>query len=187
MKKLLLIDCYDSFTDILAQTLKSTGLCHVEICAYDALDPLQFSLYDGIVLSPGPGLPFEYPQIFSALHQLKSMPVLGICMGHQIIGLACGGRLQQLSQVDHGQKKHLKQLTADVLFNDVTQNTAIGLYHSWVLKDLPSQLKLLACSEDENVMMIRHNNFPWVGFQFHPESYISKQGHILLRNWIISI
>ena len=187
MKNLLLIDCYDSFTDILAQTLENTGLCKVEICPYDAMDPLQFPFYDGFVLSPGPGLPYEYPQIFSALQQLKVNSVLGICMGHQIIGLACGGKLQQLSQVDHGQKKHLKQVNADILFNGVSQNTAIGLYHSWVLKDLPSQLKLLGCSEDNNVMMIRHERYSWVGFQFHPESYMSNQGHILLRNWIMSI
>jgi len=187
MKNLLLIDCYDSFTDILAQTIESSGLCKVIICPYDAIDFMQFPFYDGFVISPGPGLPYEYPEIFSALLLLKHKPVLGICMGHQIIGLACGAKLYQLLHVDHGQKKHLKQLVADGLFNDVLQNTAIGLYHSWVLKNLPSQLKLLACSEDDNVMMIRHESYPWVGFQFHPESYISKQGYILLRNWIMSV
>jgi anthranilate synthase/aminodeoxychorismate synthase-like glutamine amidotransferase len=184
LKNLLLIDCYDSFTDILAQTLENTGVCRVEICPYDALNPLQFPFYDAFVLSPGPGLPYEYPQIFAALQQLKDRPVLGICMGHQILGLACGGRLQHLSRVNHGQTKHLKQLQKDVLFKDISQNTAIGLYHSWVLKDLPTQLSVLACSEDNNVMMIRHENYPWVGFQFHPESYMTNEGVNLLSNWI---
>ncbi len=187
MKKVLLIDCYDSFTDILAQSLKMTGLCEVDIIQHDMCRFEDAYLYDAIVLSPGPGLPYEYPKIFSLLQSLKSKAVLGVCMGHQIIGLACGGRLKHLSMVHHGQTKQLRQFQDDILFRKVADGIAIGLYHSWVLTDLPAQLNVLAKSEDNNIMMIRHEIYPWVGFQFHPESYITEQGGSLLRNWVLSI
>lgn len=187
MKKVLLIDCYDSFTDILAQSLKMSGLCEVDIRPHDKCKLEDTYLYDAIVLSPGPGLPFEYPNIFRLLQFLKQKAVLGVCMGHQIVGLACGARLKHLDMVHHGQTKELRQLQEDDLFRDVDNGSAIGLYHSWVLTDMPSQLTILAMSEDNNVMMIRHESYPWVGFQFHPESYISEQGRNLLRNWVLSI
>ncbi len=184
MKKLLLIDCYDSFTDILAQSLESTGLCRVEICPYDEIDSLQFPFFDAFVLSPGPGLPYEYPQIFSALQALKARPVLGICMGHQIIGLACGGELMHLEAVVHGQMKNLQILGNDKVFDGIVDETPVGLYHSWVLHKLPPQLKILAMSSEQEIMAIRHEMFPWVGFQFHPESYMTEDGVKMLMNWL---
>lgn len=102
MKKLLLIDCYDSYTDILAQTIQSAGKCLVHIVKWDKLQSVKPDMYDAFILSPGPGLPHEYPAIFRMLDLLKTKPVLGICMGHQILGLKCGASLSHMGTVCHG-------------------------------------------------------------------------------------
>ncbi|MEA1874250.1 MAG: gamma-glutamyl-gamma-aminobutyrate hydrolase family protein [Bacteroidota bacterium] len=184
MKNLLLIDCYDSFTDILAQTIENSGLCNVEICPYDAISPKHFLFYDGFVLSPGPGLPYEYSQIFLALQRLKHKPVLGICMGHQIIGLASGARLRHLGNVVHGQMTNLQFPVEDTIFSGIKHNEAVGLYHSWVLDKLPSQLLPIALSSDAKIMAIRHKVYPWIGLQFHPESYMTSGGKTIINNWL---
>jgi anthranilate synthase/aminodeoxychorismate synthase-like glutamine amidotransferase len=184
MKKLLLVDCYDSFTHKLSQTLKETGLCSVKIIPWDILSFSELNDYDAVVLSPGPGLPQEYKFIFKLLNELKKKKVLGVCLGHQIIGLACGASLKHLDEVVHGECSKLEIIMDSNIFNSIENGSRVGLYHSWVLHGLPDVLKKVAVSETGNIMLIEHTEYPWTGMQFHPESYMTTDGKQMLRNWL---
>ncbi|MFO7879078.1 MAG: aminodeoxychorismate/anthranilate synthase component II [Bacteroidales bacterium] len=187
MKNCLLIDCYDSFTHKLAQSLEQTGLCRVTVLPHDKISTADMALYDCFVLSPGPGLPHEYPGIFVLMSVLREKPVLGVCMGHQLMALYCGGSLAHLPDVVHGQKRRITFPVDDVLFADLPAGTTIGLYHSWHISRLPQQFSLLASSDENIVMAISHETYPWTGLQFHPESYMSSHGVQILANWIRSV
>ncbi|MDA3818901.1 MAG: aminodeoxychorismate/anthranilate synthase component II [Candidatus Delongbacteria bacterium] len=187
MKNCLLIDCYDSFSYKLAQTVRQTGMCDVDVMTYDDVEPLVSRLYDAIVISPGPGLPYEYPKLFRMLSELKRKPVLGVCLGHQMMALYCGGQLAHLPEVVHGQKKALIACNDDVLFKGVSTNIEVGLYHSWVIESVPSQIHITAKTEEGVIMAYRHETYPWTGVQFHPESYMTKDGIKMLSNWINSV
>jgi anthranilate synthase/aminodeoxychorismate synthase-like glutamine amidotransferase len=186
MKKLLLIDCLDSFTDILAQSLENTGLCKVDVRLYNHVSICEFGLYDAFILSPGPGSAYDYPQIFQFLAHLTSRPVLGVCLGHQIMGLACGAGLRHLGSVAHGQVQTLHIVNDSSLLKAVPNKTQIGLYYSWELIHLPQQMQLVAENSAHSPMIIQHRNYPWTGVQFHPESYMTVEGAILLKNWLKS-
>ena len=185
MKKLLLIDCYDSYTDILAQSLEDTGLCSVEICAWDKVNKDCFNEYDAFVLSPGPGLPEEYPDIFEYLKLLTDKHVLGVCMGHQIMALSQGGKLVHLGEVVHGKSVKVYQRSNTSLYSGVPDGFSVGLYHSWVIENLPLSFELIGISENDRIMIIQHKEYNWTGFQFHPESYITVYGRRLLANWLM--
>ena len=107
-------------------------------------------------------------------------------MGHQILGVKCGAELRHLGSVFHGQVAQLKKNgDFDILYG-VEDGASLGLYHSWVLENVPPQIKVLAVSEQDRVMIIQHESYPWTGFQFHPESYMTDQGKQLLSNWLQS-
>ena len=145
---------------------------------------------DCVVLSPGPGLPHEYPALFRFLAKLHDKPVLGICMGHQIMALYCGARLSHLPHVMHGQKQSLIIKHEDAMFDGLSGKNAalsIGLYHSWYVTGLPQQLRLLAENQDGIAMAIRHKVYPWHSLQFHPESYMTEHGLRMLKNWLESL
>ncbi len=186
MKNCLLIDCYDSFSFKLAQTVRQSGLCKVDVISYGNITPLVLRGYDAIIISPGPGLPYEYPGLFRMLSELKSKPVLGVCLGHQVMAVYCGGQLAHLPDVVHGQKKSLSIIDNDALFKGSNDEYHVGLYHSWVIESVPSQIRITAKSHDGFIMAYRHEVYPWSGVQFHPESYMTIKGQNILSNWINS-
>lgn len=187
MKNCLLIDCNDSFSYKLAQTVRQTGLCEVDVIEYGHDIIHACRLYDAVIISPGPGLPNEYSHLFRLLKSIKNKPLLGVCLGHQLMAIYCGGQLGHLPQVMHGQKKSLDVCNDDALFAGVPGQCQVGLYHSWVIEAVPQQLIVTARSDDGFIMACRHETYPWTSVQFHPESFMTKDGTKIIQNWISGV
>ncbi len=186
--KILLLDNYDSFTYNLAQLVHKTGLCSFEVIKNDSILIEQVEEYDKILLSPGPGLPKDFPMMQEIIQQYKnSKPILGICLGHQAIAETFGARLRNLSSVLHGVRTRASILDEDdYLFGELPEDIDVGLYHSWVVdnENLPVCLKITALSSDGLIMAISHREFDVKGIQFHPESIITPLGEKIIVNWL---
>ncbi|HAK44346.1 MAG TPA: anthranilate synthase component II [Spirochaeta sp.] len=185
----VIIDFNDSFTYNIFELLRTTGCRDISIQPISSLDVQQFEIPDRIILSPGPGLPDEYPEAFRLLDRLlnlsKPVPVLGICLGHQLICSYFGAGLYNLDSVVHGQPCLISKKADDSLFHGMPESFTVGLYHSWaVVKPLPQTLRITAESKNGIIMAAAHENLPVWGIQFHPESFISEYGEQLLTNFI---
>jgi anthranilate synthase/aminodeoxychorismate synthase-like glutamine amidotransferase len=159
----------------------------VVIVNYNDFIPEMTDEFAQIVISPGPGHPDEYPKIFQLLEQFKSTKkILGICLGHQIIGLHFGAELKQIENIIHGKQSQNKLISNSPIYNNMPDNCQIGRYHSWVLDKsrIPNDLEILSMAEDNQVMSIKHKQFNIIGVQFHPESFITQCGSQLLNNWL---
>lgn len=188
--KILLIDHNDSFTFNLVQMFEEMPGVQVNVLNVQDAAPKNISKYDGIVLSPGPGLPEHYSairEILEKYHTLK--PILGICLGLQHIVMFFGGSLINLTQVQHGKQVPLKIIDNDILFNNVRQPVLVGLYHSWAADKTNFPCSLIITSENENgtVMSLKHNTHAISAVQFHPESYMTPDGKEMLQNWVMKI
>lgn len=194
--KILLIDNNDSFTfnivEMLRQIAKSTSIedkININICPVYEFTLSDAADADKVIISPGPGLPEDYPALFDMLKEFaERKSILGICMGHQVICRYFGGRLFNLPQVVHGQPKQIQRIhPTSVLFHGI-QTMKAGLYHSWaVVKDsLPEELKVVAISDDDVVMAVEHTNFDIQSVQFHPESYMTENGKQIFANFLLS-
>ncbi len=189
LKKLLILDNYDSFTYNLAQLVEQHGEWHFDVRKNDEIGLEEVESYDKILLSPGPGLPSQagiMPQLIE--HYKHSKPILGVCLGHHAIAEAFGGSLYNFKQAVHGIQREMKVLKEDDLFKDVPKKTKIGLYHSWAvsLDNFPKELEQLAFSEKEVLMAIRHREYDIKGVQFHPESIMTPEGKRMIWNWLES-
>ncbi len=182
----LLIDNYDSFTFNLAQYLGELGAPPlVKRNDEITLDQVAELKPDRIVISPGPGRP-EDAGISVALIQRfgPTVPLLGVCLGHQGIGIAFGGEVVRASQLMHG-KLSTVQHDGKGVFRGVTQPFTAGRYHSLVVAEpLPDALEAAARTDDGTIMGVRHRTFPVHGVQFHPESVLTGEGRHLLRNFL---
>ena len=152
---------------------------------------LVLSKYDGIVLSPGAGIPTEYSIMQSVLSSGTTTPILGICLGLQAIAEEGGAKLMALPHPLHGHQSHLV-ISADnhFVFNNIPQHNLIGRYHSWTVAPqsiASSQIQVIAYDEDGNIQAIQHKLFPWVGLQFHPESIITSNGKEIIKNWLSAL
>lgn len=185
MSKILLIDNFDSFTHILRESLLVAGANEVEVVAANQVASVNFAEYSKVVISPGPGTPDEnnLPELILSIAPQKS--ILGVCLGMQAIVTAYGGRVVNLQQVFHGEKR-MVETKSSILFHDISSQTEVGLYHSWAaeIDSLPEKLCATAISEDGILMAIEHKSLPIFGVQFHPESYLTKDGLQILKNWI---
>lgn len=185
--RILIIDNYDSFTFNLKHDLERVEGVDVDVVRNDELDFHQFESYDRIVLSPGPGLPNEAGQLMDALEHLKKIdiPVLGVCLGLQAMVENSGGEIYNLGTVRHGVSFPAKADVDDNLYRGLKSEQRFGLYHSWAaLKPLSKEWKITAESEEGIIMSIRHTSLPWVAVQYHPESVLSPNGRLILKNWI---
>jgi len=186
--KILLLDNHDSFTYNLAGLLRNHHKVTFNIVLPEDLVMEEVQSYDKILLSPGPGVPDENPAMFGLLERYHmTKPILGICLGHQAIGLFFGARLVNLDQVIHGQQRKLSFLKPDhYIFRGIENKTVAGLYHSWVIgkEGFPEAMEILAISEDGLIQAIAHKNYDICGFQFHPESIITPRGQRMIDNWI---
>lgn len=185
--RILIIDNYDSFTFNLKHDLERVEGVHAEVLRNDELKGVTFSQYDRIVLSPGPGLPHESGQLLDTLAQIKSLkiPVLGVCLGLQAMVVMEGGELYNLGTVRHGVAYPSNVDTSDNLYAHLESNQLFGLYHSWAAKGpLNESWKVTAESEEGIIMSIRHSELPWVGVQYHPESVLTDNGRVILKNWL---
>jgi len=188
--RILLLDNYDSFTWNLQHYLVRAG-AQVDVHRNDAIQPMATTGYDGIVLSPGPGLPAEAGQLMNLITvaAAQRIPVLGVCLGMQAIAESFGAMLRNLPEVLHGQQTALTTFEPEGLFAGVTRPTPIGHYHSWVVdeEDWPAVLQVTARNESGLPMALRHSTLPIVGIQFHPESVLTPEGDRMLRNWLESV
>ena len=183
---LLLLDNYDSFTFNLAQYLGELGAPPVvkrndEI----SLDEIGTMQPDHIVISPGPGRPEEAGISVELIKRFgPTVPVLGVCLGHQSIGVAFGGQVVRAAQLMHGKTSSIQHDGRGV-FRGVQQPFVAGRYHSLVVAEpLPDSLEMAARTEDGTIMGVRHRTFPVHGVQFHPESVLTGEGRQLLRNFL---
>jgi anthranilate synthase component 2 len=189
---ILMIDNYDSFTYNLVQYLGELG-AEVEVRRNDALSVADVAALQpkGVVISPGPCTPNEAGISVELIKQLGGkLPILGVCLGHQAIGQAFGGRIVHAGQVMHGKVSRIRH-TGKGVFRGLPDGFEATRYHSLVIaKDLvPDCLEVTAWTEDdrggvEEIMGVRHKSLPIEGVQFHPESILTQHGHDLLRNFL---
>jgi anthranilate synthase/aminodeoxychorismate synthase-like glutamine amidotransferase len=183
---ILLIDNYDSFTFNLAQYLGELGAPPLvrrndEI----TLDEIGELKPDRIVISPGPGRPEQAGISVDLIKRFgPTIPLLGVCLGHQSIGIAFGGQVVRARELMHG-KVSAVQHDGRGVFHGVTQPFTAGRYHSLVVAEpLPAELEASAHTDDGTIMGVRHRSYPVHGVQFHPESVLTGEGHRLLRNFL---
>ncbi|MGB1848462.1 MAG: anthranilate synthase component II [Pseudohongiellaceae bacterium] len=189
---LLMIDNYDSFTYNVVQFLGELG-ADVQVYRNDAitLDEIEAMAPDQIVLSPGPCTPDQAGISLAVVERFAGKtPILGICLGHQSIGQAFGGRIIRAGQVMHGKLSPIHHQAAGV-FRGLSNPLMATRYHSLVIDKatLPDSLEITAWTEDENgnleeIMAVRHKSLAVEGVQFHPESIMSEHGHQLLENFL---
>jgi len=186
--KLLVLDNYDSFTYNLVQYVQEISGKKVAVFRNDAIPIEEVDAFDSILLSPGPGLPSEagiMPELIKKYAHSKA--ILGVCLGHQAIGEAFGGRLHNLSTVFHGIETPIEIVSDDgMLFEGVPKTFTAGRYHSWVVDraGLPDCLQITAADEQGRIMAMRHKFYNLRGLQFHPESVMTNCGKRILQNWL---
>ena len=188
MKKILVIDNYDSFTYNLVHYLQDLD-CAVTVKRNDQLSLDEVEPFDKIVLSPGPGIPDEaglLKSIIKAYAPTKS--ILGVCLGQQAIGEVFGGTLINLDTVFHGVATQVEICVNDeTLFENMDKIIDVGRYHSWVVSPkLPEELEATSFDENGQVMSLRHKIYDVKGVQFHPESVLTPNGKQMLENWLKS-
>ena len=187
MKKMVLIDNYDSFTYNLVHYLEELN-CDVVVLRNDEFEIEELQSFDAIILSPGPGIPSESGLLLEVIKTYASTKkILGICLGHQAIGEVFGATLVNLDTVFHGVSTTITITdTTETLFSNLPQQIEVGRYHSWVINpaNFPETLEVTSVSENGEIMSIRHKNFNVKGVQFHPESILTPSGKTILANWI---
>lgn len=188
MKNVLVVDCHDSFVYNLVQLLRESSACKYEVVSIDAIDFAALNRYSHVLLSPGPGLPADFPNFHKIIHATASTHViLGVCLGMQAIAEYFGCHLQQLKHPQHGHTSTLNRLDAhNPLLYNLSPHCTIGHYHSWVVngESIARPLIITAKDDAEHVMAIRHQSLPIFGVQFHPESIITHEGSKIIKNWL---
>jgi len=184
---LLMIDNYDSFTYNLVQYFGELGE-EVQVVRNDAIDLAGIAALapERIVISPGPCTPNEAGISVPLIREFAGkLPILGVCLGHQAIGEAFGGRIVHAGRVMHGKTSEIRHRAKGV-FAGLPSPFRATRYHSLVIEraSLPACLEITAESEDGEIMGVRHRQFALEGVQFHPESILSEHGHALLKNFL---
>lgn len=184
---ILLIDNYDSFTYNLYQYISELGV-KVFVARNDkiTLDEIHTKKPDAIVISPGPKTPHEAgisEDVIKEFH--KTIPILGVCLGHQAIGEVFGGIIAKAPVPMHGKTSQIIH-NGKSIFNSMSIPFRATRYHSLVVSnnDFPKQLEVIAWTADNIVMGLKHKDYPTVGVQFHPESVMTEDGKTLLQNFI---
>jgi anthranilate synthase component 2 len=191
---LLMIDNYDSFTYNLVQYLQTLG-AEVRVVRNDAMSVAEIEKLapERIVISPGPCTPNEAGVSLQLIERMgQRTPILGVCLGHQGIGQAYGGEVVRARRIMHGKTSRIRHEGRGV-FADLPDGYEATRYHSLVVEraSLPAALEITAWTEDEDgafdeIMGLRHREFPVEGVQFHPESILTEHGHALLKNFLES-
>ena len=187
MKKILVIDNYDSFVYNLVHYLEDLG-CDVTVKRNDQLALADAQPFDRILLSPGPGIPDEAGKLKEIISQYaKTKSILGVCLGQQAIAEVFGGKIINLDQVYHGVATSVSLTVEDeYIFKGLENTFEVGRYHSWVVANegLPACLEPTSFDEQGYIMSLRHKEFNVRGVQFHPESVLTPDGKKILENWI---
>jgi anthranilate synthase component 2 len=192
--KLLMIDNYDSFTYNIVQYFGELG-AQVEVFRNDeiTLDEIEVRLQAGqldrLVVSPGPCSPAEAGISVAAIqHFAGKLPILGVCLGHQSIGAAFGGKIVRAQQLMHG-KTSVITTTQEGVFTGLPKQFTVNRYHSLAIErdSCPDCLKVTAWTDDGEIMGVKHKTLDIEGVQFHPESILTEHGHAMLRNFLVRV
>ena len=192
--KLLMIDNYDSFTYNIVQYFGELG-AQVEVFRNDeiTLDEIEVRLQAGqldrLVVSPGPCSPAEAGISVAAIqHFAGKLPILGVCLGHQSIGAAFGGKIVRAQQLMHG-KTSVITTTQEGVFTGLPKQFTVNRYHSLAIEraSCPDCLKVTAWTDDGETMGVKHKTLDIEGVQFHPESILTEHGHAMLRNFLVRV
>ncbi|MDP4262647.1 MAG: aminodeoxychorismate/anthranilate synthase component II [Bacteroidota bacterium] len=203
--KILVFDNYDSFTYNLVHLVEKILHQQVEVHRNDQIPLEKVKQYDKIILSPGPGIPEEAGLLLPLIKEYaSSKSILGVCLGHQAIGEAFGGKLVNLSTVYHGVATPVRIVSSERsvvskihspltthhsrsrLFDGLPETIEAGRYHSWIVSDenFPDELEVTARDDNNYVMGLQHKKYDVQGVQFHPESVLTPVGEKILRNWL---
>jgi para-aminobenzoate synthetase component 2 len=190
MRRIVVIDNYDSFTYNLVQYLETIG-ASCDVVLNDACDVASIAARrpHGILISPGPCTPDEAGISLATIHQLAtSVPILGVCLGHQAIGQAFGGRVVRADRLMHGKTSPVLH-DGKGIFSGLSNPFTATRYHSLLVErsTLPDALEVSAWTVEGEIMGLRHRHLPVEGVQFHPESILTDEGMRLLENWVASI
>jgi anthranilate synthase/aminodeoxychorismate synthase-like glutamine amidotransferase len=183
----LVVDCYDSFTYNLVQQAGALGADPIVVRSDTPIARLQEMDCDRIILSPGPGRPEQAGVCIDLLRTMgRNIPTLGVCLGHQAICVAFGGKVVRAPRPMHGKVSHIRH-DGSGIFSGVPNPFTATRYHSLIADpaSLPPDLLIIAESlDDGHVMGVRHRSFPIVGIQFHPESILSPDGNRIIANFL---
>ena len=185
--KILVIDNYDSFTYNLVQLL-GKEVSSIVVKRNDKITVKEIAKLnpDKILISPGPGKPQDSNVSLACIKEYGSkLPILGVCLGHQAIGIAFGGRVIKASELMHGKTSQINHDDKTV-FKNIPQKFKATRYHSLIIDHdtFPDELEISARTDDNVIMGIRHKSYPLEGIQFHPESILTEAGKNIITNWI---
>jgi para-aminobenzoate synthetase component 2 len=186
MTKILVVDNYDSFVFNLVQYLQQLG-AEVVVKRNDEVNAESINGFDGVLLSPGPGTPEDAGACIEIVNAAieKKKPLLGVCLGHQAIGAALGGKVSRAPELLHGKTSQVQHKNEGV-FKDLKSPFRATRYHSLAIEtpSVPEDLLVTATTESGVIMGVKHKSAPIEGVQFHPESVLTEGGHRLLANWL---
>ena len=186
MTKILVVDNYDSFVFNIVQYLQQLG-AEVVVKRNDEVNADSINEFDGVLLSPGPGTPEDAGACIEIVNAAieKQKPLLGVCLGHQAIGAALGGKVSRAPELLHGKTSQVQHKNEGV-FKDLKSPFRATRYHSLAIENpnFPNDLTITATTESGVIMGVKHKTAPIEGVQFHPESVLTEGGHRLLANWL---
>lgn len=187
--RIAVINNYDSFVYNLVRYLKEESKGEVEVFRNDEVSIESLENVDGILLSPGPGLPKDagkMPEIIARYH--TRTPMLGICLGHQALAEFFGRSLVQQESPLHGKSSTLTNHLNCAMLEGIPTEFEAGRYHSWNVENRENDALFTTCSSpDGQIMGLAHRSLPLFGFQFHPESILTPHGRQMIRNWVDSL
>jgi len=190
--KILVFDNYDSFTYNIVHLVEKILHQKIDVYRNDQIELEKVKDYDKIILSPGPGIPEEAGLLLPLIKEYASAKsILGVCLGHQAIGEAFGGKLINLSTVYHGVATKIEIQSREpggesFLFNGLSKKFSVGRYHSWIgsEENFPEELEVTARDDNNYIMALQHRKYDVQGVQFHPESVLTPDGEKIMRNWL---
>lgn len=186
--RILVIDNYDSFTYNLVHAIKKISGGKVDVARNDEISMKEIEKYDKIVLSPGPGIPEEAGQLLEIIKTFApDKSILGVCLGHQAIGEAFGGKIHNMNKVLHGIATPVKTTgKSSVLFKGLPETFEVGRYHSWIVEkeNLPECFEVTSYDEEGMIMSMKHKKYDVQSVQFHPESVLTPLGEKMIENWL---
>jgi para-aminobenzoate synthetase component 2 len=184
--RVLVVDNYDSFVFTIVGYLTQLG-AHCDVVRNDAVSTQDAAEYDGVLLSPGPGTPQDAGVCVEMVHACaeREQPLLGVCLGHQAIGVAFGAVVDRAPELLHGKTSQVHHGGAGVLA-DLPDPFTATRYHSLAIEPstVPDSLEVTGTTPGGVIMAVRHRELPLEGVQFHPESVLTEGGHRLLANWL---